>query len=97
MPNPKSPLLDYLVQWIDSMSPQELERKIRANESLVEEVKPHEAKMKIGKMLFKLDVDANLIIDHLLAYRPVQGQILFLNKQWYDKQIEELTAYIDRL
>lgn len=97
MLNPKSPLLNYLVQWIDSMSPQELEHKILSNASLVDEVKPHEAKVKIGKMLFKLDVDAKMIMDHLLAYRPVQGQMLFLHKAWYEKQITELTAYIDKL
>lgn len=88
---------DYVIQYLDSMTKEQLSEMIRSNRSLVSELKPIEWQVRLAKRFTKIDVDKQELMRRILRERPGHGQILYAHRDWYDQEMDALKTYIDEL
>ena len=87
----------YVERYLDSIQKEELQRKVDANESLVDELRGYAGMIRMIKRGGSIEVDGDQLLKDVLYRRSGHGVVLFDNREWYDRQIRELQAYINSL
>lgn len=90
-------LTDYVLQYLDGLTKEQLQAKVDADESLVAELRRYEWQVRLAKRYTSIDVDGQELMRRILRERPSHGQILYGHRDWYDRQMRELKQYIDSL
>lgn len=87
----------YVFQYLDSRTPEQLKDDIYAGKSLLAELMPHERMVRAAKLVTTIEVDKKELLGKILLERPEHGKILWANRAWYERQMEEIKAWIDKL
>ena len=87
----------YIFQYLDSITAVELSRKIAADESLVSELKPYAGMVRVAKGFGRVEVDGDTLLLDVYSQRRDKGEILLANRQWYERQIAELQAFVNSI
>lgn len=87
----------YIFQYLDTRTPQQLKEDIYTDKSMVAELRPHATLVRAAKRFTTIDVDARELLGKILLERPEHGQVLWAHREWYTRQMDELRAWIDSL
>ncbi len=90
-------IVNYVVQWLDHQTPQEVAQKAQADFDLVADLAPYAGLVKAAKRLVALDVDRDSLLVEIAQKRPAHAQVLMNHRDWYDRQIAALQTYIEGL
>ncbi len=94
-----SPIItQYVYQWLDTMQPQELQAKIQSDYRITDDIDASaRAQILVAKKFIKFDIEPDGLLDQVLSQRPSHGKVLFMNRKWYNDQIQGLSDYISAL
>lgn len=90
-------IVSYVIQWIDSQTPDELRQKAESGYRLLDDLKSVQAQVKAAKLFVKLEVDPESLLTEIVNKRPEKGMILNDCRAWYLREISILKTYIENL
>ena len=86
-------MMRQIASRLGAYPPPVLEQKIQAGGSLVPDLQQYQGQLRLAKRIADLTINADELLDYMLANLPAHGELFFNHRQWYNIEVQRINQY----